>query len=84
MVSFDVTEIYGNVPHELGKQAISFWIENYQKHYTQDLSKKFITDGIELILNNNSFRYDHKNYIQSPGTSMGTSAFDHTFGRHQE
>ena len=35
-------------------------------------NKKFITEGIELILNNNSFQFNHINYIQTLGTSMGT------------
>ena len=29
MVTFDVTNLYNNIHHELGKQAIWFWIEKY-------------------------------------------------------
>ena len=34
--------------------------------------QKSITDGIELILNNNSFQFDNKNYIQTLITAMKT------------
>ena len=27
--TFDVTNLYSNIPHELGNQAISFWIDKY-------------------------------------------------------
>ena len=37
--------------------------------WLQDLTKN---DGIELILNNNSFQFDNKNYIQTQGTAIGT------------
>ena len=29
IVTFDVINLYSNIPLELGKQAISFWIEKY-------------------------------------------------------
>ena len=31
MVTFDITNLCINIPHELGKQAISFWIEEYSE-----------------------------------------------------
>ena len=57
--------------YELGKQAISFWIDNTQTYYTQDF-KKIIIEDIEIILNNNSFEFNSINYIQTLGTAMGT------------
>ena len=42
-----------NPTHELRKQAISFWIEKYQETFHPRFKQKFITDSIELILNNN-------------------------------
>ena len=68
MVTFDITNLYSNIPHELGTQAISFWIEKYP----EILHNKFITEGIEIILNNNFFQFNNINYIQTLGTTMGT------------
>ena len=38
MVTFDVTNLYSNIPHELGKQTISFWIK---KRYPETLPRRF-------------------------------------------
>ena len=47
-----MSQTYAVIPtHELGKQAISFWIENYPETLHPRFNKKFITNGIELILN---------------------------------
>ena len=40
---------------ELGKQANSFLIEKYPETLYPRFDQKIITNGIELILNNNSF-----------------------------
>ena len=36
------------------------------------MQNTMITDGIKLILNNNSFQFNNVNYIQALGTAMGT------------
>ena len=59
-------------PHELGKQAISFLIDKYPDTLHPRFSKTFIIDGIEIILNNNSFQFNNINYIQTLGTAIGT------------
>ena len=66
------TNLYSNIDHELGKQAILFWIEKYSETLHPRFNKKFITDDIELILNNNFFQIDNINYIKILGTAMGT------------
>ena len=73
MVISDITYLYSNILHELGKQVISFWIEKYPETLYPRFKKKLITDGImELILNNNSFQFKSKNYIQISETAMKT------------
>ena len=42
IITFDVTNLYSNILHELGKQGISFW---NRKHYTEDLTR-----NLSLIL----------------------------------
>ena len=58
--------------HELGKQAISFWIDKYPDTLHPRFKKKLIIEGIEIILNNNSFQFNNINYIQTLGIAMGT------------
>ena len=57
---------------EFGKHTISFWIEKYPETLHPRLNKNFITEGIELIRNNNSFQSNSLNYIQTFRTAMGT------------
>ena len=71
IVTFYVTNLYSNISHELGKRAISFGIEKYPETFYPRFNKKFITDGIELIQNKNSFHFNNINYIQTLGTTMG-------------
>ena len=70
--TFDITNLYNNIPHELRKQAISFWIDKYPDILHPRFNKKFIIEGIEIILNNNFFQFNNINDIQTLGTAMGT------------
>ena len=38
--TFDVTNLYSNIPHELGKQANSFWIDKYPDTLHPRFNKK--------------------------------------------
>ena len=77
IATFDVTNQHSNIPHELGKQAISYWIEKYPDTLHPRFKKNFITETIEIILNNNSFQFNI-NYIQTLGTATGQKWCQHT------
>ena len=47
-------------------------IEKYPETVHPKFNKKYITDGIELILNNNFFQFNKVNFIQTLGIAMGT------------
>ena len=72
MVTFGVNNLNCNIFHELEKQTISFWTQKWAEPSHPRFNKKYIPDGIELILNNNSFKFDNKDYIQSHQTTTGT------------
>ena len=72
LVSFDVENLYSNIPHELGINAISFWLNKYPKELSNRISKDFILEGIKLILENNSFCFNDIYFLQTKGTAMGT------------
>ena len=65
IVTFDITNLYSNIPHELGIKAISFWIDKYSEILHPRFNKN-------LILNYNSFHFDNRNYIHTLGTAMTT------------
>ena len=50
----------------------------YMYIYVFWIDKRFIIEGIEIILNNNSFQFNNVNYMQTRGTAMETKWRQHT------
>ena len=74
LATFDVTNLYSNIPYELGKEAINFWLDKHPEILNSRFNKDFIMDALDLILNKNTFQFDNRYYIQVIGTAMGTKA----------
>ena len=72
LVSYDVTSLYTNIPHDLGIEAIKFWIEKHREAVSDRFDNDFILESVRFILENNSFFFGGKNYLQIKGTAMGT------------
>ena len=72
LASFDVVNLYSNIPHEYGLEAISYWIEKYPEALPERINKEFIMKGLKFILENNYFMFDNQIYKQKKGTAMGT------------
>ena len=50
-VTFDVSSLYTNISHDLGLEAISYWIDKQPEDLVESrFSKEFVMKGIELIL----------------------------------
>ena len=72
LVSFDLVSLYASIPHDLGLEAINYWLENYVASLSQQIPKDFILKAISIVLKENTFQFDGKNYKQVQGTAMGT------------
>ena len=72
LISFDIVSLYTNIPHDLGQEAMSFWLDTHPELIPARFSKDFILKGIKLILENNNFTFNNVFYNQSKGTAMGT------------
>ncbi len=72
IITLDVSDLYGSIPHYLGKEAIEYWVTQYPDLLCRHFSKEFIMDALELILENNVMKFDEKYYKQCQGTAMGT------------
>ena len=70
LITFDVVNLYTNIPHDLGIKAIEFWLQNCELE--RQFDKDFILNGLKLILEGNVFYFDGKYYVQKKGTAMGT------------
>ena len=72
LLSFDVVSLYSNVPHDLGRTAVEFWLERHPELINNRFSKELILEGLNIILENNVFSFDGSFYNQRKGTAMGT------------
>ena len=72
LVTFDVVSLYTSIPHDLGLEAVKYWIQNYNTSFTRPFSTEFIIDAISIILKENTLRFDDKHYKQVQGKAMGT------------
>lgn len=72
LVSFDVTNLYSNIPHNLGLVAIEYWIDKFPNLLNLRFKKEFVLKSLQLILENNFMHFDDMIYRQKLGTAMGT------------
>ena len=72
LLSFDVQSLYSNIPHKLGIEAITYWLTKFPDDSPIRFSKEFILEGINFILNNNTFHFNENYFRQTKGTAMGT------------
>ena len=73
LVSFDVTSLYTNTPHELGLKAIGYWLDKYPELIHFRFNKSFILEVLKLILKNDHFVFNEEFFHQIAGTAMGTA-----------
>ena len=57
-MSFDVVNLYSNIPHSLGLQALDYWLSKYPNLINERFTKEFILQGAMAILENNNFTFN--------------------------
>ena len=72
LVTFDVTSLCTNIPHDFGEKAVSHWLEKCRDKVDSNFKDEFIINGLNIILKRNMFYLDGKFYIQKTGTAMST------------
>ncbi len=70
--SVDIVSLYTNIPHELGVEAVEYYIDRYPDMIPERFSKEFILRSLLFVLRNNNFLFDGILYHQITGTAMGT------------
>ena len=71
LVSLDVASLYTNIPQEEGINTVC---KAYQTFYGENtpIPTQSLRRILKLILQENSFEFNGKNYLQTHGTAMGT------------
>ena len=67
----DIVSLYTSIPHDLGVEAIEFWLQTYPDKVSKRFTRDFIIESILFILQNNNFYFDGQYYHQLEGTGMG-------------
>ena len=71
LVSMDVTSLYTNIPQEEGIKSVCNAYESFYEGESP-IPTQYLKRALELILQENSFQFTGKNYLQTHGTAMGT------------
>ena len=64
--------LYTSIPHDLGLEALSYWIEKKQNLIPEHFTKAFILEAAPFVLSNNNFQFDSYMFLQLVGTAMCT------------
>ena len=67
----DVTSLYTNIPHEEGIASVCKAYDNFHSN-NPPIQTPYLREMLTLILKENSFQFNEKNYLQIHGTAMGT------------
>ena len=71
LASCDVVSLYTSIPHDLGLEALSYWIDQKQNLIPQRFPKAFILEAASFVLSSNNFQFDI--YVSTVvGTAVGT------------
>ena len=71
LVSMDITSLYTNIPQEEGINIVCKTYEAFHLN-KPPIPSLYLRDILRLILKENSFHVNGKNYLQTHGTAMGT------------
>ena len=71
LVSMDVTSLYTNIPQEEGITTVCEAYEEFHQG-NPPIPTRYLRELLSLILQENSFQFNGKDYLQSHGTAMGT------------
>ena len=72
LASRDVVNLYTSIPHDLGLEALSYWIDKKPNLIPERFTKAFFLEAASFVLSNNNFQFDIYMFLQLVGTAMGT------------
>ena len=67
----DVSSLYTNIPQEEGTEIVCKAYESFH-NYDLPIPTRYLREMLGVILTENSFEFNGKNYLQTNGIAMGT------------
>ena len=71
-MTFDVVNLYTNIPHTCGLKALDYWIENHPESLHAMFNKELVLECATFILKSNNMKFNKCLYNHIKGTAMGT------------
>ena len=67
----DMVSLFTSIPHQLGIEAMDYWLSNHGDKIPERFTRDFIIETILFILENNNFMFEDSLWHQLEGTGMG-------------
>ena len=71
-MTFDVVNLYTNILHTFGLEALDYWLDNHSESLHARFNKEFVLECAKIFLRYNNTKFNNEFYNQIKGTAMGT------------
>ena len=71
-MTFDVVNLYANLPHTFGLETLDYWLENHPESLHARFNKEFALEYAKFILQNSNKKFNKEFHNEIKGTAMGT------------
>ena len=71
LLTFDVADLYTNISHTFGLEALDYWLENHPENFRARFNKRFVLECAKCISQNSKMKFNDKFYNQIKVTAMG-------------
>ena len=78
LVTFDVDNLYTNIPHTSVLKALNYWLENQPESLHARFNKEFVLEWEKFILQNNNMKFNNEFSNQIKGTAREQSSLQLT------
>lgn len=69
LVTMDISSLYTNIPNEAGCEAVRHFLTTTPV----EIPSEYLLLGLDIVLNNNIFKFEKQYYQQIMGTAMGSA-----------
>ena len=74
LATFDVVDLYTNIPHAYGLEALYYQIDKHPGSLHERFNKEFVLESVTLILENNNCKLNDDFFVEINGTVIGTTS----------
>ena len=73
LVTFDVVNLYTNIPHTFGLETRDYWLENHPEGLHARFNNQFVLECAKVILQTNNMKFNNEFYNHMKGVAICTT-----------